>query len=211
MMKMMYSLSTGRPATASLRRAPVLRAENLLHLFGELLLRRDQLALQLVRHLGVLVARLVLALHVAQIPAQPRELLLHLRQLLFALGEVAIEDLGLAPDVVALFLQLEQPPLQVQPRLLERGGFAELAQHEQQDDRAEGAADRVEERHAEDFEIARAAPFHGQSFAGIRNAPLVRRASVQKAPVPPGRLPSASGSRWPGSGWDTCPARARTA
>ena len=48
MMKMMYSLSTGRPPTASCGARRYSGAEHLLHFLGQLLLRGHQLALELV-------------------------------------------------------------------------------------------------------------------------------------------------------------------
>src|SRR5262249_26100505 len=54
-----------------------------------------------------------------------------------------------------------------------------FGEHEQQDDRAEAAADAVEERQAEDLDLA-ALQLHGQSFEGMSRMPSVRRASCQK-------------------------------
>ena len=78
-------------------------------------------------------------------------------------------------------LQLQHPPLEVVARLLEHLRLTDLGEHQQQDHRAEAAADRVQEREAEDLHVATSEPraLHGQSLAGLRNAPSVRRASAQ--------------------------------
>ncbi len=186
MMKMMYSLSTGRPPIGVLRRAPVLRAEHLLHFLGQLLLRRDELALELVRDLGVLrrwpgtgrgrrSGRRAAARASASPPTAAARASVRSR---FRIS-VCAADLVAAPAAAA-----SRRPSRSCARLLERLRLAELAQHEQQDDRAERAADRVEERHAEHFEVARATRrFMASPSPGIRNEPLVRRASVQNAPA----------------------------
>jgi hypothetical protein len=68
--------------------------------------------------------------------------------------ELAIQDLGRAANLLELLLELQHLALQILAGLLVRLRLAELAQHEQQDDRPERAADRVEERHAEHGELA---------------------------------------------------------
>ena len=78
------------------------------------------------------------------------------------------------------FSHLHDLLLEVLLRLLELDRLAELVQHQQQDDRAEAAADAVEERHAEGLGVAARAPLHGQSFAGLRKPPPVARARRQK-------------------------------
>ena len=59
--------------------------------------------------------------------------------------------------------------------------LTDFGEHQQQDHRAEAAADRVQEREAENLHVATSEPgaLHGQSLAGLRNEPRVRRASVQ--------------------------------
>src|SRR6185369_10022484 len=58
-------------------------------------------------------------------------------------------------------------------------GLAVLSENEQQDYRAEPAADAVEEREAEDLDRATRQP-HGQSLDGMNSEPCVMRASSQK-------------------------------
>ena len=177
--------------------AAVLRAEQPLHLLGQVLLRGDELALDVVRHLGVLARGFELPADRAQVATQPRNLQLLLRELDPARLELAVQHLAGAAYLDQFLLQLEHEPLQVLARLLDHHGLAHLGEHEQQDHRAEAAADRVEERQAEHLDVAPAEPRapHGQSLAGLRNEPRVRRRASSRRTAPSDRLPSAAGSR----------------
>ena len=68
-------------------------------------------------------------------------------------------------------------------RLLERRGLAHLGEHEQQDDRAEAAADAVEKRQAEDLEraAARAASWPVRSTASSASRGSRMRASRRRS------------------------------
>src|ERR1043165_9242091 len=80
-------------------------------------------------------------------------------------------------------------------RLLGRGR-ADVAQHEQQHDGTQAASDAVEKRDAEDLGLAPLVSSrhgYGQSFAGIRNAPPLRRDTTQNALAARGS-PSIGGS-----------------
>ena len=113
MMKMMYSLSTGIPPMASsfLRRKPW--PEQALHFVGQRLLCGSQPAFELIGDVRLLLGRVILAAHVAQVALQPRDALLLVRQLLLLRLQVAIQDVALALDVDQLVLQLQQLLLQV--------------------------------------------------------------------------------------------------
>ncbi len=92
-------------------------------------------------------------------------------------GFVAPHELGLADDVVQLLLILGNEPVEVALGLLETTRLARARDDEQQDDGAEAAANRVEKRHAEHFELA--ASSHGQSSDGASSEPPVRSDSSQ--------------------------------
>ena len=150
-------------------------------LVDQRLARVGERLVQLLQRVLLLGACLVLALDRRQVAAQPREALLLLGQLLDARAQLALEHHGHAANVEDLFLVFHDLRVEVLLRLLELDRLAELVQHEQQDDRAEAAADAVEERHAESLGVAARAALHdGQSFAGLRKPPPVERARRQK-------------------------------
>src|SRR5439155_3003834 len=68
------------------------------------------------------------------------------------------------------------------------------AEDEDEDDRAEPAANAVEEGEAEDVGLAAADHVSGQDFDGLTRAPRVELASSQKRPGAPGS-PLRSGNR----------------
>ncbi len=88
---------------------------------------------------------------------------------------LAAHALGLADDLVQLLLVLSDQAVEIALGLLEPRGLAHANQQKEQDHGAEPAADRVEERHAEDLELA--ASSHGQSSDGASIEPPVRIAS----------------------------------
>ncbi len=92
--------------------------------------------------------------------------------------ELAIELIGFAADFVQLRFELLQLTAQPRATFLDLNRLAVFREHEQQDDRAEAAADAVEERQAEDLDRA-TRELHGQSFEGISNVPRVARVSIQ--------------------------------
>ena len=196
MTKMMYSLSTGIPPTASsfLRRKPL--PEQALHLVGQRLLCGSQPALQLIGDVRFLLGRVELAAHVAQVALQPRDALLLVRQLDLLRLQVAVQDVALTLDVDQLVLQFQQLLLQVFLRLLDFRR-AHVAEHQQQHDRAEAAGDAVQERDAEDLGFAAfdsschestASPSTGSGTSRRWHATRPRMRSARSD-----RLPSASG------------------
>ena len=90
----------------------------------------------------------------------------------------ALFYLGLAADLVELFLELQDLFLEILPRLLQGPRLADLRQHQKQDDGAEAAADAVEKRQAQPVRTSTPPP-HGQSSGGLRKDPPVRSASFQ--------------------------------
>ncbi len=130
----------------------------------------------------LLLRGLELAAERAQITAQPRDLALLLRELAPARGDLAGQHLRRASDLLEFLLQLDHPSLEFLAGLLEYDRLSDLGQHQQQDDRAEAAADRVQEGQAERLDVAATEPgLHGQSRAGLRKIPPVRRVSAQYA------------------------------
>ena len=90
---------------------------------------------------------------------------------------VAAHAIGLAEYFVELLLVLDDQAVEIALGLLEPAGLAYANQQKEQDHGAESAADRVEERHAEDLELAAAS--HGQSSEGAIIEPPVRIARSQ--------------------------------
>ena len=68
--------------------------------------------------------------------------------------QLPLQHLAVAADGEQLLLQAFDLRLEVLPRALDHERLPELRQHEQQDDRAEPAADHIEERQAEDLGLA---------------------------------------------------------
>ena len=183
MMKMTYSLSTGTPpiasrpavagtasrAAASSRRSAVCCAET-------------SWPSSVVGDLGFLLRAWYLPRTAHRSPRSRASLQLVLGHVDLARLEFAIQYLGRPRISSSSSCIVEHASRQVHARLLERLGLAVLAQHEQQDDRAERAADRVQEGHAEDVEFATARAASWPVLRGIRNEPCVRRASAQNAP-----------------------------
>ena len=132
-------------------------------------------------HLGVLGRRRELPFQRGKVPLEPRDPLLRLGELLALAAQLAVEDRGLAADLEQLLLQLGDDLAQILLDLLEEHRLRRLREHEQQDDRAEAAADAVEDRQAEHVEIALLALPHGQSLAGQKYDPRVLSASRQNA------------------------------
>ncbi len=90
---------------------------------------------------------------------------------------LAAHAVGLAEDLVELLLVLSDQTVEIALSFLEPPGLADANQQKEQDHGAEPAADRVEERHAEDLELAAAS--HGQSSEGAIIEPPVRIARSQ--------------------------------
>ena len=85
------------------------------------------------------------------IALEARHLLLDLRDLLLLVGQVAVDDSRLSHELEDLFLEPGDHALELLLRLLDGDGLVDLAEHQQQDDRAESAGDDVEEGEAEDL------------------------------------------------------------
>ena len=103
------------------------------------------------------------------------------RELLALAHQLAGEDGGLAADLEQLALQPRDAALQVLARLLDGPRLAHADEGEEEDDGPEPAADAVEEREAEDLDVAARPAPHGQSFEGVMNEPRVTMASFQNA------------------------------
>src|SRR5262249_27007551 len=117
--------------------------------------------------------------HVREVAGEVRETHLFLLQLFEPALQLAVEQLRLAAYVLQLRVELLNLPVQVLAAFFDLDRLAVLRQHEQQDDRAETAANAVEEREAEHLDGA-TAQLHGQSFDGMSSVPCVKRESAQK-------------------------------
>ena len=176
MMKMMYSLSTGMPPIASVvgRRycAPSRRFISSV----SSCCADDELALELVLDLGLLLRGLELAPQRAQVAPQPRELALLVGRARpgsrRARGSAPRWCRGSLRSSSCSFASTRPPG----PRAPSRCacGSPNLLSMNSRMTAPKRTADRVEERHAEDVEIAGCdVASHGQSLAGLRKIPPV--------------------------------------
>ena len=126
------------------------------HLFAQALTHdgKRALVLELFR---LLLGEIVLAAYRLQLALQARQPHRRRGRLLAYRFEFAFEHGRLASDLEEFTLQERDQCLEILLRLLEDHRLVDLAQHQQQNDRAETAADAVEERQAEGFGITAAA------------------------------------------------------
>ena len=149
------------------------------HLGGQLLSRGHESTLDDVADFRLLIGRRKLTLDSRQISSQARDLLVVLRQLLLATDQLSVDDRRLATDLEDLLLQPSNQGVELDPRLFDRPGLADLTQHQQQHDRAEPTTDHVQERKTEALEPASPLAAHGQSSDRLMNDPRVAMASCQ--------------------------------
>ena len=159
--KMIHSLSTGMPPTAGVVFIFFGRVlEQALHLGRERLMCGDELGLDDVGDGGLALARLELTANLRQVAGERGGLSLLGSQDLRAALQLAVEHFGFAAQFEQLTLQVENLLLEILFAALDDDGLTDVGEHQQQDDGAETAADAVEERQREDFELAAFAQCH---------------------------------------------------